>query len=88
MADESEAGDVGDGVYAFHVSETHARGVELGRSLDHLLVGLGPELAFLERSAHDADAERLAQNQHISRACPVVALHAVRMHEPERDEPV
>src|SRR5205085_10202309 len=46
------------------------------------------QLAFLQRSAHDADAERLAENQYIARPRAVIAFDAVGMNQSEGDETI
>ncbi|MNQ67926.1 hypothetical protein D3C85_824660 [compost metagenome] len=88
VAGQAETGDVGQRMHAVERRQRDAGRVELGRVLDQLAVaGLG-QLLLLERRRQHAHAQRLAQHQHVARLRVGVAPHALRVHQPHRDQPV
>ena len=81
VAEQAEAGDVGQRMHARQLGQRRAHGVEPGGGGDHLGVALGVEHPFFHRRAENADAQRLAENQHVAVAGVAVALDLVRMDE-------
>ena len=65
-----------------------SRRIEFGRAADHLPVALLRQFTLLERRAHDANAQTLAENQHIARLRADIALELVRMHHAQGDQTV
>ncbi len=88
MSEQTESGHVRHRVNLRQLGQLDSRGIELGHGFEHLLVRLGTQLAFFERCTHDADAERLAEYQHVACLRAIVALDAVRMHHAQRHEAV
>ena len=88
MAEQSEAGDVGDRVDPLHPGQIGADGVELGGALHHFPVALGIELVLVHGRAQNADAEALAEHQHVAGQGVRVALDLVRVHQADDREAV
>ena len=68
--------------------QRNARRIQLGRHIDHLLIGFFAQLALFQRRAHDADTDPLGQNQDVTGLRQVVPFDACRMHEADRHQPV
>ena len=88
MAGETEAGDVGQPMHAAQVGERDAGLVEHRRRLDQLCVAFVVELALLQRRRQHADAERLAENQHVAGPRIGIAPNLLRMHQAHHDEAI
>ena len=88
MSEKTETRHIRERMDPCHVGERQARRIELRRGFDELCIRLVAQFALLERGAHDADAERLAEDQHVARFRAAVALHPGGMNEAERHEPV
>lgn len=88
MAAQPEAGDVGDAVHVVHLRQICADGIELRRAFQHLPVAVGVEFVLVHRRAEDADAEPLAQDQHVAVPGVGIALDPVGRHEADHREPI
>src|SRR5437870_12249778 len=88
VAQQAEAGDIGQGVDAAHTAERDARCIELCRAGEHRGVMGVVEAAFLQRGAVNADAKRLAEHEGVARPRADVALQMVRIDGPDRHQAV
>ena len=66
MAEQAEAGDVGQRMHAVEPRQFGARAVELGGRADHRRIAGRVEPVLLQRRGQNADAERLAEDQHVA----------------------
>ena len=76
MPCQAKTGDVGQGMHAVQFGEFNAGFVELGGDRDHARVALGIQHFLLQCCRQNADAKRLAQNQHITGFRARIFLHA------------
>ena len=88
MAQQPEAGDIGQGVDAAHTAEGDARCIELCRAGEHRGVMGVIEAALLQRGAVNANAKRLAEDEGVARPRADVALQMVRIDGPDRHQAV
>ncbi len=85
---EAEAGDVGDRVHAGHVGQRDAGRVEPRRRLDEALVAGGVQGILLQRRRHHADADRLAEDEHVAGLGVGIAPDLARVDQAHDDEAV
>ncbi len=85
---QSETGDVGDRMHGGQVGQRHAGRIEPRRGVDQAPVAIGVERAFLQRRRQHADADRLAEDEHVAGLRVGVAPHLLRMDQAHHDEPV
>ena len=85
---QTKAGDVGERMDAVERGQLRPGRVQLGRGREHPLIGRVVELPLLERCRHHANAQRLAQHQHIAGAGIRVALHPGGMHQSQRHQAI
>src|SRR5271168_4742791 len=75
MAEQAEAGDVGQGMHAGQFRQLHAGYIQLRGAFKHGAIAGITQQAFLERRGKYAHAERLAENQYIAGARAAVAFY-------------
>ena len=75
VAEQAEAGDVGDGMYGIVAGQFAADAVELRGRGQHLGIALAGQFAFLDRRGIYADPDRLGQDQGIAGPGAGVAAH-------------
>ena len=88
VPEQAETGDVGKGMDVVERGQFLADGIQLRGGVDQLPVAVGVEYPLLHRAAQDADAQRLAEDQHVAIARLAVALDLVRMHQAQRHQAV
>ncbi len=75
-------------MHAVQRGKGHAHAVQAGGRLDHLPVALGIQHFLLQRRRIHADAQRLAQHQHIAGAGIGIALEPLRIEHADRGQAV
>lgn len=88
MTGEAEARHVGHRMNARDPRNLRPRRVQRSRRLDHPRIAPRIQHALLQRHREDADADALAEDQHIPRLRARVALHLARVHKPDGDKAI
>ena len=88
VAQQSEAGDVGQGMHSVQRGQIHAGGVQLRGGRHHGLVAGGLQQVLLERGGQDAHAQGFAQHQQVAGLRRGIALQACRIDDADAHQAI